>query len=283
MSQMKDLIERLTAISEDRPAKGDGIYLEFGDTLCVESEISEITESGDYIIHGDDRVLAMLESLENLYEETPEEMKARWLKHDNTLWHRTGVLKPTANQQAYDQNKAVRLKSEKDAEDARLQAEYNAQIKFKIEGLIVPQPTVDRIVNNLEKQLPFFTAEVEMNPATNNYEYVFTGKAGDLIKHTAALRAFGKIIKIPPTTALPEAEYHGRNVPLGKPMQGDVKKSKVYVKNPATGKVIKVNFGDKTMRIKKSIPGRRKNFRARHNCDNPGPRTKARYWSCRAW
>ena len=82
--------------------------------------------------------------------------------------------------------------------------------------------------------------------------------------------------------AMNEAEYQGRKVPLGKPMQGDVAKSKVYVKNPQ-GNVVKVNFGDKEMRIKKSNPGRRKNFRARHNCDNPGPRHKARYWSCRAW
>lgn len=81
---------------------------------------------------------------------------------------------------------------------------------------------------------------------------------------------------------LPEAEYHGRNVPLGKPMAGDVKKSKVYVKGPS-GRIVKVNFGDKKMRIKKSNPKRRKSFRARHNCDNPGPRHKARYWSCRAW
>ena len=86
-----------------------------------------------------------------------------------------------------------------------------------------------------------------------------------------------------------EAEYRGRKVNLGKPMQGDVKKSKVYVKNPK-GKVVKVNFGfggssakGKRMAIKKNNPARRKNFRARHNCDNPGPRTKARYWSCRAW
>jgi hypothetical protein len=79
-----------------------------------------------------------------------------------------------------------------------------------------------------------------------------------------------------------EAKYQGREVPLGKPMAGDVKKSKVYVKGPK-GNVVKVNFGDKNMRIKKSNPGRRKNFRARHNCDNPGPRWKARYWSCRAW
>jgi len=80
-----------------------------------------------------------------------------------------------------------------------------------------------------------------------------------------------------------EAKYQGREVPLGKPMKGDVKKSKVYVRDPATGNVKKVNFGDKTMKIKKSNPARRKSFRARHNCANPGPRTKARYWSCRAW
>ena len=81
---------------------------------------------------------------------------------------------------------------------------------------------------------------------------------------------------------LDEAEYQGRKVKLGKPMQGDVKKFKVYVKNEK-GNVVKVNFGDPNMRIKKSNPARRKSFRARHNCANPGPRTKARYWSCRKW
>jgi hypothetical protein len=80
-----------------------------------------------------------------------------------------------------------------------------------------------------------------------------------------------------------EAKYQGREVPLGKPMKGDVKKSKVYIRDPATGNVKKVNFGDPNMKIKKSNPARRKSFRARHNCANPGPRTKARYWSCRAW
>ena len=80
-----------------------------------------------------------------------------------------------------------------------------------------------------------------------------------------------------------EATYQGREVTLNKPMQGDVKKFKVYVKDPKTGNIKKVNFGDKTMRIKKSNPKRRKSFRARHNCENPGPKTKARYWSCRKW
>ena len=80
------------------------------------------------------------------------------------------------------------------------------------------------------------------------------------------------------------AEYQGRKVKLGKPFRtpDGPKKRSVYVKNDK-GNVVKVNFGDPNMKIKKSDPGRRKNFRARHNCDNPGPRWKARYWSCRAW
>ena len=78
-----------------------------------------------------------------------------------------------------------------------------------------------------------------------------------------------------------EAEYQGRKVKLNKPMRGDVKKFKVYVKNEK-GNVVKVNFGDPNMRIRKSNPAR-KSFRARHNCDNPGPKWKARYWSCKKW
>jgi hypothetical protein len=94
-------------------------------------------------------------------------------------------------------------------------------------------------------------------------------------------------------TELFDAEYRGRKVPLNKPMRGDVKKFKVYVKDPKTGNVKKVNFGhggtsakkagQKTMKIRKSNPKARKSFRARHNCANPGSKTKARYWSCRAW
>jgi len=81
-----------------------------------------------------------------------------------------------------------------------------------------------------------------------------------------------------------EADHGGRKVKLGKPFltPGGPKKRAVYVKNEK-GNVIKVNFGDPNMTIKKNIPARRRSFRARHNCDNPGPRTKARYWSCKAW
>jgi len=90
-------------------------------------------------------------------------------------------------------------------------------------------------------------------------------------------------------TGINEAKYQGRTVTLNKPSQGDSKKFKVYVKNDK-GKVIKVNFGfggksakGKRMVIKDKNPKRRAAFRARHNCKNPGPRTKARYWSCKKW
>jgi hypothetical protein len=73
-----------------------------------------------------------------------------------------------------------------------------------------------------------------------------------------------------------------KKVKLNKIMRGDVKKYKVYVKNDK-GNVVKVNFGDPNMEIKRDDPNRRRNFRARHNCDNPGPRWKARYWACRTW
>ena len=98
--------------------------------------------------------------------------------------------------------------------------------------------------------------------------------------------------RVPPkyeNEELNEAEYQGRKVTLGKPMQGDSKKFKVYVKN-AKGKVVKVNFGfggksakGKRMVIKAKNPKARAAYRARHNCKNPGPRWKANYWSCKKW
>jgi hypothetical protein len=104
----------------------------------------------------------------------------------------------------------------------------------------------------------------------------------DMMDFVKFMKEYNQELNETTCPCLLEGEYQGRDVPLGKPMAGDVKKFKVYVKNPA-GRVVKVNFGDPNMRIKKSNPKRRKSFRARHNCANPGPRTKARYWSCRKW
>ena len=113
----------------------------------------------------------------------------------------------------------------------------------------------------------------------------FKGKTQEQLQQMARRHGYGENSNVYAkyaTDSVAEAKYQGREVPLGKKMAGDVKKSKVYVRKP-NGNIVKVNFGDKKMRIKKSNPARRKSFRARHNCANPGPRHKARYWSCRSW
>lgn len=110
-----------------------------------------------------------------------------------------------------------------------------------------------------------------MDPQTNEV-YIYNKKG--------VYQKNGRLL-MPIATA---SEYQGRKVTLNKPFRtpDGPKKFSVYVKNDK-GNVVKVNFGDPNMKIKKNIPERRKSFRARHNCDNPGPKWKARYWSCKAW
>ena len=136
-----------------------------------------------------------------------------------------------------------------------------------------------------EWQQQYQQAVEKVNKAKTQQEYEAASERAGKIKDFLA----SKGIKVGPVLGkgmaegdVGEAKYQGREVPLGKKMAGDVKKSKVYVRKP-NGNIVKVNFGDKKMRIKKSNPARRKSFRARHNCANPGPRHKARYWSCRSW
>ena len=107
-------------------------------------------------------------------------------------------------------------------------------------------------------------------------EYPVTLPKTDVNKAVQAIKSVAE-------SKLEEAKYHGKEVTLGKPVRGGPKKFYVYVRDPSTKNIKKVNFGDPNMRIKKSSPKHRKSFRARHNCANPGPRTKARYWSCRKW
>lgn len=123
----------------------------------------------------------------------------------------------------------------------------------------------------------FFTGEGDID------EYDVDENDKDEVKDFVKfIKEYNNILAEAECPCVYEAEYHGRKISLGKPMQGDIKKFKVYVKNPK-GKVVKVNFGAKGMNIKKNNPKRRKAFRARHHCENPGPRHKARYWSCRKW
>jgi hypothetical protein len=128
---------------------------------------------------------------------------------------------------------------------------------------------------------------IEINE--NDYKVTFTDKNGCELVETFVPN---KIVGFVDITEGEEYNEYGdlieiyeeanKKVKLNKIMKGDVKKYKVYVKNDK-GNVVKVNFGDPNMEIKRDDPARRKNFRARHNCDNPGPRWKARYWACKTW
>ena len=143
---------------------------------------------------------------------------------------------------------------------------------------------------NLKDLIPEEYINEDENPCWKGYEMIgMKDKGGRKVPNCVPISEEYDVVNeedyqtfIPYLKELNEAEYQGRDVKLGKPMQGDVKKFKVYVKNPK-GNVVKVNFGQKGMNIKKDNPERRKSFRARHNCDNPGPRHKARYWSCKKW
>ena len=106
--------------------------------------------------------------------------------------------------------------------------------------------------------------------------------AGELSKQSRANREVIKQLK-QMKNITNEAEHNGKNVELNKPTKGDVKKYKVFVKDPSTGNVKKVNFGDPNMEIKRDDPERRKSFRARHKCDTAKDKTTPRYWSCKFW
>ena len=117
------------------------------------------------------------------------------------------------------------------------------------------------------KQIDLIPADVELISETDIGEYgVFEGS-----KVPLDLPMFN------------EAEYQGKKVKLNDPIRGGSKKFYVYTKNEK-GNIVKVSFGDTTgLSIKRDDPARRRSFRARHNCDNPGPKWKARYWSCYQW
>jgi hypothetical protein len=243
---MSDL-RKLLSIMEDleaEPEAGDVVELELGDTL-IETTISEILDDG-VVIHVDESALRMIIDAKKQLTENIELSE-------------------------YDE----------EYDDEAGMADNNIEtLRRAVEGL-------DEIIHPGDN-LPEWCQEkiaVAKGMLVAVWDYMRSEQErGATIDEASspAQQAAIAISKKEQAGEMDEAKYQGREVKLGKPMAGDVKKSKVYVRGP-NGNVVKVNFGDKTMRIKKSNPARRKSFRARHNCDNPGPRWKARYWSCRAW
>ena len=167
------------------------------------------------------------------------------------------------------------------------------KIKKEIEALMPSLSWIDDVTVSSYSGDLYIDLDYELDPQETKQLSQLASKYNmNLMRKSSGKNASLVKRRIPPKNEdeeLNEAEYQGRKVQLGKPMQGDSKKFKVYVKNEK-GKVVKVNFGfggtsakGKRMSIKVKNPKRRAAFRARHNCKNPGPRWKARYWSCKAW
>jgi len=313
MSDMRSLIEKLTAISEDRPTVGDGVYLEFGNILQVDTEIMEM--NGDSItLLGDEKLFKVLESLNEIENKQLSETKL-WRARDfggnnNVVHYRDDYFIATNTHDDGDSRKVdhVLLKKMVKTDDEGTPA-YQQIAVLKVSPYRATRDEInqaaDRVIASSRNVSEGEVVSLHDNPQSLK-RLAKMWWHGDEGKHAQAVKMLsnmgwdiaeddddivlnkgGREIRFFMDdlyeSIVAEAEYHGRKVPLGKPMKGDVKKKKVYVKNPKTGKVIKVNFGDKKMRIKRSNPKRRKSFRARHNCKTAKDRTTARYWSCRAW
>lgn len=167
------------------------------------------------------------------------------------------------------------------------------KIKKEVEALMPSLSWIDDVIVSSYSGDLYIDLDYKLDPQEIKQLSQLASKYNmDLMRKSVGKNASLVKRRVPPKNEdeeLNEAEYQGRKVQLGKPMQGDVKKFKVYVKNDK-GKVVKVNFGfggksakGKRMVIKDKNPKRRAAFRARHNCKNPGPRWKARYWSCKKW
>jgi hypothetical protein len=253
----------------EREAKAKGVFeigdefgISFTEDLELVSEIVDILEDG-IVIELDEYAIDVLQSNNVLMHEGEIEEGTRCWKGYEKKGMKTHFGKRVPNcvkKEDLDEGKmkdvAMDLKELSDAEFKEKYGKSKDEMKMALEGKeSSARMRLMKALDDVETRKKFAKGEIRIPTPDERKE------KEDKVK---------------------EAEYQGRKVPLGKPMQGDVKKFKVYVKNPK-GNVVKVNFGDPNMRIKKSNPARRKSFRARHNCASPGPRHKARYWSCRKW
>ena len=254
---MQDIRKYINILSQEQnPQVGDAFDLEFGENTAVISTTIEKIDENSVTVIADDKALDFISKLEEVCGcEVEEEYEEEHPDHEVNMG-RSQMYHSMKNAKAiHDMLQKV---SEREG----------------IEGWVASKLT--KASDYLKVVKDYLEYEMIQAGFDKNEKPAFAENT----------RSFGQAF---------EAKYKGKTVKLGKPIRtgtDEPGKFKVYVKDPKTKNVKMVRFGhqgggknkdSKTMRIKKSNAARRKSFRARHNCDNPGPRTKARYWSCRAW
>ena len=297
---MRDLLDKLSILENleesNTPEIGDEFGISFSPDFEISTHVVEVLEDG-IVVELDDTALEMLTNegvrfFEGELVEGVAGPKSCWKGY-----RKTGTQAGTGKNAGKRVNDCEKIK-EDDVEESGLQY-YTGVKKHGKEYMTkaaqaardgASQKELGALKDKYSKA--YKEESIEEAEKKGLYYYVNKRKAAGTSRDASSPKApTAQAWKDAAKTAkkedmaegdVDEAKYQGREVQLGKKMAGDVKKSKVYVKNPQ-GNIVKVNFGDKKMRIKKSNPARRKSFRARHNCANPGPRHKARYWSCRSW
>jgi len=271
------IVQRKTDLEKEAKAKGfaeefeigDDFGISFSEDFEIATEITDILEDG-IVIDLDDIALDMLakEGLVFLDGEVIREEKQKGL--DGKACWKGYKRMGTKMKGGKRVDNCVKMEDHgpEDPKDPVNYGEYDREGDMAKDDL--------RTIDDAAKEL------YAILDADENLPEWVQAKITKAVDYIDTVRDYMKANKYAEDVQTTEAKYHGKEVPLGKKLPGDVKKSKVYVRKP-NGKIVKVNFGDKKMRIKKSNPARRKSFRARHNCKNPGPRWKARYWSCRSW
>lgn len=321
MKTLREYFEQ-ESVTFNCPRVGDNFAINAREECLLETYVCDETEDG-IVLHADDKMISLLEGYGWLQSEEIEECnysidseeseddiidtadrgeydyEGAMAKDDlhtivRAARRLNGMLDDNENMPEWVQSKIDKAADYIDTAADYIESNKEQQVR---EDNTEPSPVTRAVINRILMQHPSLIAthgpERVMNAVDELADYVgdvdeigtsdVSGWVRDVIRMLSELpdESMSDIDRLEEED-MDEAKYQGREVPLGKPMRGDVKKSKVYVRGPK-GNVVKVNFGDPDMKIKKSNPARRKSFRARHNCDNPGPRWKARYWSCRAW
>lgn len=246
-------------VLHDEPIAGDNFFIECGDTL-IETTICDIVEDG-IVIQLDESATTTLEGFLSTFKNKATE---RMQTHaGNVAMESLGYIFGIVASSTQGWSLITNALRDED--------------KLKLQRAIDQLKTDPNWIDNSALKAGMRDGISDSRSNNSNLDELIRLKFSKIANSM-------KFLNIRESTEISEAEYQGRKVTLGKPFltPDGPKKRSVYVKNPK-GNVVKVNFGDKKMKIKKSNPTRRKSFRARHNCANPGPRHKARYWSCKAW
>ena len=277
MSDMKNILSTIDGLAKDDDNVvflHDSVDLELSEDFVIETGVVGFTEDG-IVLEADAETIEFLELHDIILEdETTEGKRYKYSEaHTKTVSGNT-VMSDGSPMSFAD------WRSESEGETGKKDERSKEELEDAYKAYVRRCKSMNESNEELAEMRKL--ANLKENPNPGDFNQASKSPIGSINYNDTEKMAQDNVSGKDPEVEVHEAEYQGRKVTLNKPMQGDVKKSKVYVKN-AKGNVVKVNFGDKNMKIKKNIPGRRKSFRARHNCDNPGPKWKARYWSCRAW